>query len=86
MLGNLFAKVKGDVYETSLDGSIVKTHSAQASQAEARIDVFIKILQHMADAGMKIPPAPAEPKAETSTPKPTHQDYNDNNGYWDGVS
>jgi len=83
MLGKLFAKVQGDVYETSLDGSIIKAHSAQPSAAEARINVFARILQYMAGDGASIPPAPAEPKAETGTPKPTYTKQNIIDGYGD---
>lgn len=46
MLGKLFAKVKGDVYETSLDGSVIKVHEAEPlNTAAARAVKLSRLFQ-----------------------------------------
>ncbi len=78
-LGSFFAKVKGDVYETALDGSIVKVHEAEPTNpALLRAVRLSQRLQALAGEGIITPPAPKE-----STRKPTHTDQRIIDGYGD---
>ena len=78
-LGNLFSKVQGDVYETSLDGSIVQVHQAEPTNpALLRAVRLSQRLQALAGEGIITPPAPQE-----STRKPTHTDQRIIQGYGD---
>lgn len=79
-LSSLFAKVQGDVYETSLDGSIIKVHEAAPKDpALLRAVKLSQRLQALAGEGVITPPAPKE----SSTRKPTHTDQNIIDGYGD---